>query len=285
MELSKNSIKLSIILIIITVLILITLKYFSIDLSGNKMLNYDFFSGVLITLLTSIPIELGAYAISKKNIKHKILKEFSEIYKLFDNIIFYYTEKYDYETFKHSNDFSHNTYHRDYKAEYEIYKAEVEDTNEKVSLEIIAKYKQILKYDFSKFENLIDDLSFFTEFFGGKKKNIECNLIDFLTELQDKLRQYENFINDCLENKIVDNYIIIRQIEDIQNKLFLQIPEKIITKNKFYVSISTKYYKFMYMPSDLLDGYLSRITDADKTITEIPIIDRLLTMENLIKNM
>lgn len=41
----------------------------------------------------------------------------------------------------------------------------------------------------------------------------------------------------------------------------------------------------MYMPSDLLDGYLSRITDADKTITEIPIIDRLLTMENLIKNM
>lgn len=27
--------------------------------------------------------------------------------------------------------FSHNTYHRDYKAEYEIYKAEVEDTNEK----------------------------------------------------------------------------------------------------------------------------------------------------------
>lgn len=66
MELSKNSIKLSIILIIITILILITLKYFSIDLSGNKMLNYDFFSGVLITLLTSIPIELGAYAISKK---------------------------------------------------------------------------------------------------------------------------------------------------------------------------------------------------------------------------
>lgn len=48
MELSKNSIKLSIILIIITILILITLKYFSIDLSGNKMLNYDFLAVFLL---------------------------------------------------------------------------------------------------------------------------------------------------------------------------------------------------------------------------------------------
>ncbi len=288
MKFSKVTFIVSSIITVLMIVISVYINFFLIDLDNGIQTQriLEYVSNISLNILASTIVlmvtSLFEYRDKKNNIKNNILSEISNILDLFENVIFCNTKKYTYDTFLHENKFPKempNSKRRDLYSEYE---EEVNSINKKNTMKTIKKYKEILDYNPDNLKNDIKELSLFSNMLFDRKKYLQYNLTEFIIEIQKKLIIYTNFINDCLNKKIVNTEEIIEQINEIQDTVFFNISSPKNTKKEWYVKLLLGYVKFFYK-GETLKYYIAKIENRDKEFTNNPAFNRVKTIKEMVE--